>query len=281
MGTQLLALGLEPEENAATWNILHPTRVRQVHQAYLRAGAQAFLTNTLMLGAASFREQLEARVGRDVLGDFWRRTLRLLPSHSFRIAAFGPLAGVTHREFDDIAVLTDTLRQTRQSATRGARLADAILLETCSSPRVGQAIRHLHRTQDEPIMLSLTFLRNESGRLVTASGHRPEWFAQRAGQFGLAALGVNCGRDIGLDDVIEIVQRYRTVTDVPLFARPNAGTPVRRGRHWDYPMTPRLMADRLPELIRAGVCMVGGCCGTTPAHIAALRKVLRSSQTGG
>jgi methionine synthase I (cobalamin-dependent) len=77
-----------------------------------------------------------------------------------------------------------------------------------------------------------------------------------------------------MDLVIEVVRRYRTVTDLPLFARPNAGTPARVGDHWVYPRAPAAMAARLPELLEVGVSMVGGCCGTTPEHIAAFHKVI-------
>jgi methionine synthase I (cobalamin-dependent) len=93
-------------------------------------------------------------------------------------------------------------------------------------------------------------------------------------QFGVAGIGVNCGRDIGMDEVIEITRRHRQVTDLPLFARPNAGTPTRVGERWAYPHTPEKMASRLPELLEAGVTMVGGCCGTTPQHIAAFRPFI-------
>jgi 5-methyltetrahydrofolate--homocysteine methyltransferase len=96
----------------------------------------------------------------------------------------------------------------------------------------------------------------------------------QAEQNGVAALGVNCGRDIGMDEVIEIIRRYRQVTKLPLFARPNAGTPQREGERWVYPQTPEMMAERLPELFEAGATMVGGCCGTTPEHIAAFRRML-------
>ncbi len=77
-----------------------------------------------------------------------------------------------------------------------------------------------------------------------------------------------------MDEIIEIIRRYRQESDLPLFARPNAGTPRKEGDQWIYPHSPEEMAERLPELLEAGVCMVGGCCGTTPAHIAAFRKVV-------
>lgn len=144
--------------------------------------------------------------------------------------------------------------------------ADAILLETCTDER------DLDRPAKTPLLISMTYRRSEQGTPITLSGLHPEACARLADKYPVAALGVNCGRDIGMDQIIEIVRRYRQVTELPLFARPNAGTP---GRDGGYPLTPAAMAARLPELLEAGACMVGGCCGTTPEHIAAMRPVLR------
>lgn len=161
------------------------------------------------------------------------------------------------------------------------RHADAVVLETWSDPVALLAVRKVAEPLAElagvPTLLSLTYERRSSPRpgLWSHSGHPPEWFAMQAKSYGIAALGVNCGRDIGLDETIEIVRRYRKVTDLPLFARPNAGTPTRDGDRWTYPVTPQIMAERLPELLEAGATMVGGCCGTTPEHIAALLPIIR------
>jgi 5-methyltetrahydrofolate--homocysteine methyltransferase len=125
-----------------------------------------------------------------------------------------------------------------------------------------------------PLLLSFTYLRTSEGKLLTYSAETPETCAGLGSQSGVAALGVNCGRDIGMEEIIEIIHRYRQVTDLPLFARPNAGTPTRAGDQWIYPHTPATMARRLPELLDAGISMVGGCCGTTPEHIAAFRPIV-------
>jgi 5-methyltetrahydrofolate--homocysteine methyltransferase len=123
-----------------------------------------------------------------------------------------------------------------------------------------------------PVLLSLTY----GPELGTQSGHPPEWFAERAGVWGVAALGVNCGREIDMAAMIAVVRRYRGATNLPLFARPNAGTPARQNGRWIYPHSPEVMAVRLPELLDAGAMLVGGCCGTTPEHIAAFRRVMDS-----
>ena len=95
-----------------------------------------------------------------------------------------------------------------------------------------------------------------------------------AAAWRVAALGVNCGAEIRLPELLEIVTAYRSITDLPLFVRPSAGTPKEVGGQWVYPETPASMAAWLPALFEAGVVMVGGCCGTTPAHIAAFRTVV-------
>jgi methionine synthase I (cobalamin-dependent) len=87
-------------------------------------------------------------------------------------------------------------------------------------------------------------------------------------------LGVNCGRDISLADTTTILQAYRSVCNLPLFARPNAGTPTKVGDRLVYPVTPAEVGAWVPEAIRVGATMIGGCCGTTPEHIAACRDAL-------
>jgi len=155
--------------------------------------------------------------------------------------------------------------------------ADGILLETWSDPR---PIAPTRAAMDElmgsdwPMLVSFTFLRNNTGNLATITGYSPEQLAQETARHNVAALGVNCGRDISMDDCVEIIHRYRTKTDLPLFARPNAGTPTLMDGQWVYPHTPEAMAAKLPALLEAGVAMVGGCCGTTPAHIVAFKRVI-------
>jgi 5-methyltetrahydrofolate--homocysteine methyltransferase len=271
LGTELQKAGLRDDENSAAWTLLHPERVRAVHAAYRAAGAEVFLTNTFMAHAASLADTMRA-AGRVPFSahELWTKGYELIaPPEApvFRLADHGPVAGpLGPREFEQWGWF-----YTSHTIYEGA---DGAVLETCSSPRARYALRRIRESCDKPVLLSLCFLRDDAGRLVSRSGHPPEWFADRAARWGADALGVNCGRDLGMAEVTEIVRRYRRATDLPLFARPNAGTPVRAGAGWAYPHTPAKMAARLPELLEAGVSMVGGCCGTTPAHVAAFRPVL-------
>jgi 5-methyltetrahydrofolate--homocysteine methyltransferase len=273
MGTELQKAGLRDDESGAAWNQLYPGRVEKVHRAYVRSGAEVLLTNTFLMASGSNLAQLRAAGVHPTYPTLWCEALaRTGSSDQFRLADIGPICGSPKREFDQVPAAP---YRNCAPHLRGAHPPpDAILVETCSTPRVRYALQFYRRQCDLPVLLSLSFLRDRSGKLATSSGHPPEWFAQRASEYGLAALGVNCGRDIGMDDVIEIVRRYRAVTHLPLFARPNAGTPTRDGDRWAYPLTPKVMAARLPELFDAGARMVGGCCGTTPAHVAACKPVI-------
>jgi methionine synthase I (cobalamin-dependent) len=270
MGTELQRAGIPEGECYEHWNLTQPEKVRAIHQAYLDAGAEVLLTNTFQANPTALErhgllERLDAinRAGLDLARS-------AAGPDRFVLASIGPLSNLHAR--------------TRpRSADWYPRYlpplltADAVLLETFSGQEELDSARLLvqlaPKPRDVPVFFSLAYLREGRRGLCTRDGLRPEEHAHWAAQHGAAALGVNCGRDIGMDDIIEIIQRYRRETDLPLFARPNAGTPVRAGDRWAYPHTPEQMA-RLPELLEAGVRMIGGCCGTTPEHIAAFRPVV-------
>jgi 5-methyltetrahydrofolate--homocysteine methyltransferase len=268
MGTELQRAGLPSGECGESWNLTHPERVRAIHQAYVDAGADVLLTNTFQANPSVLARHGLQRKVESIAEAAVTLAGGVAGPERFVLADIGPILG------------TDGLSnpQAVEAVLPELKTIDGLLLETYSDPLALFTARHCRVVawaESAPILLSLTYRRGPSGELCTQSLHPPEWFALQAKQYGIAALGVNCGRDIGLDEVIEIVRRYRKVTDLPLFARPNVGTPTQVGDEWVYPLAPEALAARLPELIEAGVCMIGGCCGTTPAHIAALRQRLQ------
>jgi 5-methyltetrahydrofolate--homocysteine methyltransferase len=277
MGTELQRVGLRPDECGESWNTTRAESVGAIHDSYVAAGAEVLLTNTFQshpahLARYGFQDALE-----EINGNAVRLARKAAGASHFVLGDIGPILqpnGVL--EFAEDNVLVRVL-----TSLDGV---DGILFETCSTPRALSAVRfaanHLDIDRDAeaevPSLLSLSYLRSPAGQLVTLSGHAPEWFAERAKEYRVAALGVNCGRDIGMDDIIDIICRYRAATDLPLFARPNAGTPAKQEGQWIYPHSPEAMAARLPELLDAGATMIGGCCGTTPDHIAAFRAAVDS-----
>lgn len=264
MGTELQRMGMRPDECGESWNVKRPGSVRAVHDSYVAAGAEVLLANTFQANPSRLaRFGLEDRL-EEINGNAVRLARKAAGGGRFVLGDIGPITALGN--FKDLARVITSLDG-----------VDGILFETWSHPCVLSAMEYaFHRVVEveTPLLLSLSYQRTPSSQFATISGHAPETFARHAEHHGIAALGVNCGRDIDMDDIIEIIRRYGAETDLPLFARPNAGTPTKQGDRWIYPHTPEAIAARLPELLEAGVSMIGGCCGTTPEHIAAFRKVI-------
>jgi 5-methyltetrahydrofolate--homocysteine methyltransferase len=272
IGTELQRMGLGIGECGELWNLTHPNRVRAIYQAYTFAGAEVLLTNTFQANPCHLNRFRSGERLEEITQSAVRLARKAAGRSRFVLGDIGPLVdGNGGQEFSEYKKLGRIL-----ASLDGV---DGFLFETCSSPQALSAVQYaFHRLADieTPLLLSFSYHRPSGGRLVTFSGHAPETFARHAERHGVAALGVNCGRDIGMNEIIEIIRRYRSETNLPLFARPNAGTPTKENDQWIYPHTPEAMAARLPELLEAGATMIGGCCGTTPAHIAAFRTVIES-----
>jgi 5-methyltetrahydrofolate--homocysteine methyltransferase len=264
MGTELQRRGIGQDKCFELCNLTCPEQVRAIHQAYAEAGAEVFLTNTFQanpvaLGRLALASELDALAQRALA-----LAREAAGAAGFVLYDAGPFSPEGRREAAACAV---------SLAVKGR--ADALLLETSSEPADAASVLAV-RDHPLPVLLSWTYRRAEDGSLSTLRGNSPETCARQAVDLGVSALGVNCGRDIGMDEIIEIVHRYRRVTGLPLFARPNAGSPKWVGGRWLYPCSPAQMAARLPELLEVGVSMVGGCCGTTPDHIAAFRPIVEA-----
>jgi 5-methyltetrahydrofolate--homocysteine methyltransferase len=264
MGTELQRAGIGEGECYELWNLTRPDKVRAIHQAYVAAGARCSCTNTFQANLAALakhglQEQL-ARINQAALA----LARSVAGPSSFILGDIGP--------FEEIPLTT------ARELIESLETADALLLETCSDLQSLSTLLKARKLAPKddllPVLFSFTFRRSPGGEPRTVAGYLPEVCARKVRGCGIAALGVNCGRDMAMDDVIEIIRRYRRETDLPLFARPNAGTPTRVGDRWVYPQTPEHMAARLPELLEAGIAMVGGCCGTTPGHITAFRPIV-------
>jgi 5-methyltetrahydrofolate--homocysteine methyltransferase len=253
-------------ECSANWNLMHPGQVASVHCAYLEAGAEVLLTNTFLANLAS----LEPFGLRDRLQEIW--TAALANTQIFRGPAPIILADIGPVENASLNVILEH-----------CHYADGILLETWScTPQcwLEPLINLTDLNSAVPAILSFTYRRKTGHRLRTFNDAAPEDCALAAFSSPVCALGVNCGNEIDMDELLDIVRRYRDITDLPIFVRPNAGTPRRTSRGWEYPRSPEYMADKLWPLLEAGVTMVGGCCGTTPAHIAAFRRVVDEWNAG-
>ena len=262
MGTELQRRGIAEGECYELWNIRHADVVRQIHKSYVAAGARVLLTNSFQANPAALAKHgLRERINE--LNDAAVRLAReAIGEGGLVLGSIGPWlnGGPTDLEF----------------VVKSLAGADGILLETRSNRQAFADVAAARRCTTQPVMISIAFRKTGSGcEILTYDDMTPESCAGLAEESGCAALGVNCGQNISLGDVLQIVRRFRSVTKLPLFARPNAGTPTRVGNEWSYPTSPEDFAQRVPELLDAGLSMIGGCCGTTPAHIAAMAVAIR------
>jgi 5-methyltetrahydrofolate--homocysteine methyltransferase len=261
MGTELQRAGMPEEECYELWNLTHPEKVHAIHRAYVVAGAQCVLTHTFQSNPQALARHGQEAALEQINSAALDIARSAAPSPLFVLADIGPM------QVDESA-----FRRTLHSLSR----ADAFLLETWSDlpPHLrGSVAQQDWNPHGVPVLFSITCrLHPQTGEPLgdVALPAVADW----AHACGMAALGVNCGKEIGMDEILELVRRLRQVTDLPLFARPNAGTPWRAGERWLYPRTPEDMAARLPELLDASVRMIGGCCGTTPETIRAFRKIV-------
>jgi 5-methyltetrahydrofolate--homocysteine methyltransferase len=261
MGSELLRLGLPAGACREAADLNYQLRARAILDAYVAAGAECVLTNTFQINPVTLAPYGLAAQTKAICGRASQMAIAATATNAHARYVVGDIGPFEPPEEAFVRPMVDGLS------------ADAYLLETCSDTRmIAPTLKVVG--SDNPLLVSFTFLRNRAGDLTTIAGRAPEEMASEAARHSIAALGVNCGRDISMDDCIEISRRYRSVTDLPLFARPNAGTPLKVDGQWVYPHTPEKMAGKLPELLEAGVAMVGGCCGTTPAHIAAFRPIV-------
>jgi methionine synthase I (cobalamin-dependent) len=267
MGTELRRAGIMVDRCGDLCNLTQPERVRDIHLRYKDAGAHCLLTNTFQSNPSALAQHRAAEKLAEINHAAVEIARSVAGRDGFVLGDIGPLKPPWQEE---------PVRQVVSSLAG----VDGILFETFSDMDALWAIKYgclsVLEGSDVPVLLSIAYKRTPEGVLTSHAGQPPEVFARLAKEYGVACLGLNCGLDIGMGEAIEIIKRYRAVTDLPLFARPNAGTPTMENGKATYPGAPAGMASVLPELLAAGVAMVGGCCGTTPEHIAAFRAIVDS-----
>ena len=256
MGTELQRLARSPIGRHLT----EPQRACRVHSSYTAVGARVVLTNTFQTNPLTLAQHVCGKQHHSLWCEAIGCARNADPRPRFILGDVGPIQYCTKKTASSILTECSDL--------------DGILLETWSSLA---DLRMFARALDDrtpPLLVSFTFHRSRRHGWCTFADVRPEACALAAQKAGAAALGVNCGRNLAMKQMFEIVLRYRGKCDLPIFIRPNAGTPKKTRTGWVYPYTPEAMAEKLPPLLQAGVAMVGGCCGTTPAHLAKFRQVI-------
>ncbi|MFT3870028.1 MAG: homocysteine S-methyltransferase family protein [Nibricoccus sp.] len=269
-GTQLQAQGLGAGECPDLWNLTHPDRVEKVARSYVDAGSQVILTNTF--GATRMR------LADHNAGDKTAAINKAGVEISKRAAAGRALVfasvGPTGKMLAMGEATEEELRATfaEQINALAAAGADAILLETFADLDETRAAIAAAKASGLPVIASLVF---DSGaqRDRTMMGATPEEAVAALTEAGVDAVGANCGR--GIEGYLSIAKRLRAATTLPVWIKANAGLPEIVAGQTVYPAIPEFFADKAAEVVATGTNFIGGCCGTSPAFIAAIAKKFR------
>jgi homocysteine S-methyltransferase len=274
MGTALIDAGAGPGECMEALNVKAPARVAAIHTAFVDAGAGLVITNTF--GANRYR--LEQHALADRVGELCAAAVALARDAGEVLVggSVGPL-GVRLQPYGRVrpADAYDAYRQQISALVEAG--IDVLVIETQTDVReLEEAVRAANdAAPDVAIIASATFTRDDR----TLLGDRPEDVARRLAALDADVLGVNCGE--GPAQAVRVVDAMAPAAgDVPLAARPNAGGPTQVGGRFIYPATPAYMASVAEDLVARGVAIVGGCCGTGPAHTRAMAEAVTHVATG-
>lgn len=275
MGTMLMDAGLAQGESPEIWNVTHPDKVQAVHQAYVDAGSNIILTNSF--GGTSFRLKLHNLQERTAeLNRAAAANGRVVADAADRPVLVGGSMGPTGELFAPMGTMTFEAAKAafaEQAAALDEGGVDILWIETMSDlEEVRAAVEGAKSVSDLPIAATMTF--DTHGH--TMMGVSPTRALETMSSFGLAALGANCGN--GPAEIEGVIQTMRSLNpDTILIAKSNAGLP-----HWvndelHYDGTPEVMAEYTKRAFGLGAQLIGGCCGSSPAHIKAMGEALATA----
>jgi len=269
MGTQLMARGMQPGESPERWNVDRPNDVLAIHQAYAQAGSQWVTTNTF--GAhpmALARHGLEDRTEELV-----RAAVRVARAAGVQVLGdLGPFGDFLYPvgDADPDEVREGFARVVHAMLAEGV---DGIVVETMADPKEAALAVAAARAVNcnLPILATFSFQRR-GGSFRTWTGATVDDALTVVRESGVSAIGANCGTDLSLDDYRQLAEELlRLACGTPVVMQANAGAPeVVLGSSPEYRVTPAEYGVFARDLIQLGVSWVGGCCGTSPAHIAAI-----------
>ncbi len=279
MGTELQRAGLEPGGCGDAWNLSHPDEVQAIQRRYVDAGAQVILTNTF--GTNRFvlsRYDLEARVV-DIARAAAINARAAAGTRAYVLGDIGPCGGFLEPLGEIVeGELADTWRLAIKAMLDEG--VDGIIFETMTAlDEITLGIRVARELGAPIVVASIAYDPVRGGGFKTMMGVSPADGARVCLGAGAHVVGANCGR-MEPEEFVQVAQQLRAVTDAPLMLQPNAGQPRLEGDAIVYPRDPASLAPALVALARHAA-IVGGCCGTTPAHIAAFARARQQGAPDG
>lgn len=261
LGTMLHSMGLTGGQLPGSWNLLHPDKVRKVHEAYLEAGCDIITTNTFGVNALHFGSGAKKVAEAGVL---IAREAVHNAGHGLVALDLGP-TGKILEPFGDLPFETAVTLFGDMAEAGAMAGADVIFIETVSdSYEIKAAVLACKERTSLPIVV--TMMVNENEKLLTG-GDIPGMVAMLEG-LGVTALGLNCG--LGPKQMLPILQKMMRYTSLPVQLCPNAGLPHLENGHTCFKLDPDHFVQEMEELVALGPWLLGGCCGTTPGHMRAM-----------
>jgi len=272
MGTQLIQRGMRIGECGMLWNAERPDDIKSVHQAYRSAGCRLITTNSF----GGSRSMLDRHGLGGKVAEWNRRAAELAGEVAGPdgwvigdVGPFGdflePLGDTTAEELEGI------FREQISALVEGG--ADAILVETMSDPgELCVGIRAARAVTDLPVIATYAFQKS-AGEYRTMMGTKVAEAMEAAYDAGADIVGANCGTDLSLTDYVVLAKEIVAAAGGrPTILQPNAGAPHQVDGDVRYDATPAEMAELARNLRALGIAIVGGCCGTSPEHLAAMAK---------
>lgn len=278
MGTLLMERGLRPGDCPEEWNLRRPETLREIAGLYLDAGAEILHANTFGGSSLKLRRfRLDGSMA-EINAAAVRAVREAAAGGAVAAASVGPTGCMLkpYGDADPEAVRESFAAQIRVLRDAGAEL---LTIETMTDLREARlAVEAARASAPElPVVATMTFDQTPRG-FFTIMGSTIRAAAEELVAAGADSVGSNCGS--GSDLMVAVAAEFRRYARAPIAIQPNAGLPVREGDRVVYRETPEIFAGRIGEMLDRGVTIVGGCCGTTPAHIAAIRAVVESKRRG-
>jgi 5-methyltetrahydrofolate--homocysteine methyltransferase len=273
-GTFLQAKGLQPGECPELWNITHPGDVLDIAQGYIDAGSDMIETNSF--GGSRFKlanygledrvfelNKAAAEISRKAAGP-----------EKYVLGSIGPTGKILMMGEVTAEELYDAFKEQAMALEAGG--ADAIMIETMTDLEEAiQAIKAAKEHTKCEVFCTMTFDKTVDNEFKSMMGVSPTDMVNQIIDAGAELIGANCGN--GIKDMVSIVEEIRSSNQsIPVLIHANAGMPEYRDGKTEFPESPEEMADVAGKLISAGANIIGGCCGTTPAHITKIAAVVKN-----
>jgi len=271
-GTNLQARGLESGQLSESWVLDHPERILQLHQDFIQAGANVILTCTFN----GNRYRLQHADLQDKADEINRKAAGLAKQAAegksvFVAGSLGP-TGLMLAPLGTLDPADAEASYAAQAESLSAAGVDILVIETQFD--IGEAVaavKGVRSVSSLPLVVSFSYDRGAR----TMMGVKPVQAAAEMEKLQIDILGINCGRS--LEENLKALIELRSVTSLPVWFKPNAGLP-----HVDdtgktvYDVSPQSMGENVPAWLEAGASLVGGCCGTSPEHLAAIAATVSS-----